>query len=388
MRKANFVKIRRIAAVFAAATVATTTFALAGSTASAQPAGFDEERQDIAGTVDADMLEAMSDTFGYTTAEALDRLAVESLASLAEPELRAQLGDRFAGLWLEPDTNIVQVAVTDASAAITQTGYSTTVVKYSEADLTTWQAGIEADGITSTYVDVTTNKVVIEALPEAAADAGKLAVDAGIPADAVRVDVTTEEPQPMASIVGGDAYYINGSSRCSVGFAVTHPTYGNGFVTAGHCGTVGSSVQGGNGGTGQFRGSSFPGNDYAWVDAASTWTNTALVNRYNGTTVSVTNGNEAAVGASICRSGSTTGWRCGTVQAKNQNVTYPQGTVYNLTRTNACAEPGDSGGSFISGNSAQGMTSGGSGNCSWGGTTYFQPLRPALSAYNLTLVTV
>ncbi len=33
------------------------------------------------------------------------------------------------------------------------------------------------------------------------------------------------------------------------------------------------------------------------------------------------------------------------------------------------------------------MTSGGSGNCSQGGTTYFQPLAPALSAYGLTLVT-
>lgn len=31
------------------------------------------------------------------------------------------------------------------------------------------------------------------------------------------------------------------------------------------------------------------------------------------------------------------------------------------------------------------MTSGGSGNCSSGGTTFFQPLNPILSAYGLTL---
>jgi streptogrisin C len=33
------------------------------------------------------------------------------------------------------------------------------------------------------------------------------------------------------------------------------------------------------------------------------------------------------------------------------------------------------------------MTSGGSGNCRTGGTTYFQPIGPALSAWGLTLVT-
>ena len=66
---------------------------------------------------------------------------------------------------------------------------------------------------------------------------------------------------------------------------------------------------------------------------------------------------------------------------------YAEGTVTGLTRTNVCAEPGDSGGSFISGNQAQGMTSGGSGNCTFGGTTYFQPVNEVLSAYNLRLIT-
>ncbi len=96
---------------------------------------------------------------------------------------------------------------------------------------------------------------------------------------------------------------------------------------------------------------------------------------------------QAAVGASICRSGSTTGWRCGVIRQHGASVTYAQGTVSGLTRTTACAEPGDSGGSFISGNQAQGMTSGGSGNCSVGGTTYHQPVNEALSVYGLTLRT-
>ena len=67
--------------------------------------------------------------------------------------------------------------------------------------------------------------------------------------------------------------------------------------------------------------------------------------------------------------------------------------VRGLTRTNVCAEPGDSGGSFVSNPgsgtrvTARGMTSGGSGNCRTGGTTFFQPVGEALSAYGLTLYT-
>jgi streptogrisin C len=71
----------------------------------------------------------------------------------------------------------------------------------------------------------------------------------------------------------------------------------------------------------------------------------------------------------------------------NQTVNYANGPVHEMTKTNACAEGGDSGGSFISGNQAQGVTSGGSGNCSSGGTTFYQPVNPILSKYGLTLKT-
>jgi streptogrisin C len=64
-----------------------------------------------------------------------------------------------------------------------------------------------------------------------------------------------------------------------------------------------------------------------------------------------------------------------------------------MIRTNVCAEPGDSGGSLVTNPGsattvrAVGLTSGGSGNCRSGGTTYFQPVTEALSANGLTLVT-
>lgn len=96
----------------------------------------------------------------------------------------------------------------------------------------------------------------------------------------------------------------------------------------------------------------------------------------------------AAVGTTVCRSGSTTGYRCGIVQATNTSVCYAQGCVYQVTRTTACGEPGDSGGPFVSNSrQAQGLLSGGSGNCTSGGTTFSQPINEVLSVYGLTLVT-
>ena len=93
------------------------------------------------------------------------------------------------------------------------------------------------------------------------------------------------------------------------------------------------------------------------------------------------------MGAAVCRSGSTTGTRCGTVLAKNQTVVYPEGAVSGLTRTNVCAEGGDSGGPWLSGDQAQGVTSGGSGDCTAGGETFFQPVNEILATNDLTLLT-
>lgn len=96
---------------------------------------------------------------------------------------------------------------------------------------------------------------------------------------------------------------------------------------------------------------------------------------------------QALTGAAVCRSGSTTGWHCGTIEQHDTSVTYAEGTIDGVTRTSVCAEPGDSGGSYISGTQAQGVTSGGSGDCTSGGTTFYQPINPVLSTYGLTLRT-
>lgn len=335
----------------------------------------------------AGVLDAMKRDLGLSGSAARARLAFQAGAAETEQHLSTRLGADYAGAWVDPKANVLHVAVTDAAdgPAIRAAGARPVVARHSLADLDRYKAGLDAalapaaSTVPSWYVDVATNSVVVNATAGAVAQARDLVAAAGVPADAVKVVETTEAPRTFIDVIGGNAYYIGGSSRCSVGFAVT-----GGFVTAGHCGRTGATT---TSPSGTFAGSSFPGNDYAWVRVASGNTPIGAVNNYSGGTVAVAGSTQATVGSSVCRSGSTTGWRCGTIQAFNATVNYAQGSVSGLIRTNVCAEPGDSGGSLVAGNQAQGMTSGGSGNCSSGGTTYFQPVNEALSAYGLTLVT-
>ncbi|GAA3765750.1 alpha-lytic protease prodomain-containing protein [Plantactinospora mayteni] len=334
------------------------------------------------------MLAAMQRDLGLTAAQARTRISRDDQASRTDAGLRKSLGRAYAGGWISAGGDLV-VAVTDRAQAarVTAAGAQPKLVARSEAQLDGVKSGLDraatkapARSVPGWYVDVATNTVVVLASGGTSAATAFVAAS-GVDAAAVRIVSSTEAPRLYYDVRGGDAYYMGG--RCSVGFSVT-----GGFVTAGHCGTTGTATQGYNQvAQGTFQGSSFPGNDYAWVQTNSNWTPQPWVNDYAGGNVTVAGSTESAVGAAICRSGSTTGWRCGTVQAKNQTVNYAEGSVSGLTRTNACAEPGDSGGSWLSGQQAQGVTSGGSGNCTSGGTTYFQPVNEILSVYGLTLRT-
>ncbi|MFI6888486.1 S1 family peptidase [Streptosporangium canum] len=331
------------------------------------------------------IVDALQRDLGLTAEQAVTRLANEERAMTTESTLSGTLGGKYAGAWLNGDATQLLVGTNDATTAdaIRAQGAQPVIVSRSLEQLNAVkdrldQAPAQAKaGASLWYVDLPTNSVVIQAAQQAGGEA--LVAAAGVDKDAVRVAVTTERPQPFIDIIGGNPYYI-GSSRCSIGFSVTKGGT-PGFVTAGHCGRAGSRT---TNPTGTFQGSSFPGNDYAWVAAPGN-TPRPWVKGSGGANVIVRGSTQAVVGSSICRSGSTTGWRCGTIQQHNASVTYPQGTVSGLTRTSACAQPGDSGGSFISGSQAQGTTSGGSGNCTSGGTTYHQPVNEPLSVYGLTL---
>jgi streptogrisin D len=66
-------------------------------------------------------------------------------------------------------------------------------------------------------------------------------------------------------------------------------------------------------------------------------------------------------------------------------VNYAEGTVTGMIKTNVCAEGGDSGGPLFGGTKVLGLASGGSGNCSSGGLTYFQPVTEPLAFYGVNV---
>ncbi|ALO12953.1 Putative serine protease [Streptomyces venezuelae] len=338
-----------------------------------------------------ELLSAMQRDLGLTRPQALTRLANEAEAGATAAGLRQSLAGAFAGAWVDgAESGTLTVATTRSAdtAAIRATGANARLVPHSLTALERAKRALDRGATAEApvrYVDVRANVLVVE---ETRAGAGARLVEAaGVPRDLVRVVRTDRAPRPLYDIRGGDAYYMGGGGRCSVGFAVTRGAT-QGFATAGHCGRAGTTTSGFNQvAQGSFQASTFPGNDMAWVAANTNWTSTPYVKGSGGANVQVTGSVLQPVGASVCRSGSTTGWHCGTIQQHNTSVTYPEGTISGVTRTTVCAEPGDSGGSYISGSQAQGVTSGGSGNCSSGGTTFFQPLNPLLQNYGLTLKT-
>ncbi|WP_394813947.1 S1 family peptidase [Streptomyces litchfieldiae] len=243
-------------------------------------------------------------------------------------------------------------------------------------------------GGTAWTVDKATNRVVVTVDETVSAgEISELRQSAGSLRGALTIERT--EGRLQRYIAGGDAIYASAGWRCSAGFNVqSGSTYY--FVTAGHCteglpswytnSSLSTSI-------GPTAGTSFPGNDYGIVRYSnSSVARPGTVNLYNGSTRDITSAANATNGQSVQRSGSTTGLRSGSVTGLNYTVNYGGGDIVSgLTRTNVCAEPGDSGGPFFSGSVALGLTSGGSGNCSTGGTTYYQPVVEALNAYGVSV---
>jgi streptogrisin D len=209
------------------------------------------------------------------------------------------------------------------------------------------------------------------------AGAGDAGAGAGIGAEAAGVD-------------GGDAIF-GGGSRCSLGFNVDVDG-APGFLTAGHCGNIAetwASDQQGADQVGTTKTSVFPVSDFALVlydDPATAASST--VDLTDGTTQAINQAAEAAVGMAVQKSGSTTGLSDGEVTGLNATVNYGNGDIVNgLIQTSVCAEPGDSGGPLFAADSAVGLTSGGSGDCTVGGETFFQPVTTALEAVGATIGT-
>jgi streptogrisin B len=250
--------------------------------------------------------------------------------------------------------------------------------QFSDGELSAASHAVKRSGVggIAWYVDDSADRVVVTTDSSVSrGEQAKIRRSADDNSAALRFEDTSGAFRPLLS--AGDAIYGR-RFRCSLGFnVVKNGTYY--FLTAGHCGKSEKTwYTNASGSTliGPTIGYSFPGNDYALV-------------RYDNASLSHPGGFTAAnafVGERVTRDGSTTGVHSGTVTALNATVRYQGGgTVSGLIQTTVCAEPGDSGGPLYDGNKALGITSGGSGNCTTGGTTFFQPVPEAANAYGVTV---
>ncbi|WP_062647123.1 S1 family peptidase [Streptomyces sp. NBRC 110468] len=310
----------------------------------------------------------------------LSALAAGKLAST----LGQDLGADAAGTYYDAQSKSLVVNVLDAAAAKTveAAGAKARIVENSLAELAGARTKLTADASvpgTAWVTDPTTNKVVVTA-DRTVSDAewAKLTKVVDGLGQVAELQRTKGEFKPF--IAGGDAI-TGGTGRCSLGFNVVKggEPY---FLTAGHC-TDAISTWSDSSGTeiGANEVSSFPDNDYGLVKYTAEVDHPSEVDLYNGSAQQITGAAEATVGMKVTRSGSTTQVHSGTVTGLDATVNYGNGDIVNgLIQTDVCAEPGDSGGSLFSGSSAVGLTSGGSGDCTSGGETFFQPVTEALSA--------
>lgn len=390
---------------------------------------------------------AMERDLGLSGAQLSQYLQTERLARAEQTRLSQAQGRNFGGSWIERQANgryqlvvgttSLQPRAAPAGVEIRHLRHSLASLKASKQQLDTMlaQGARTPKGVYGWYVDQPSNSVVVT-VGKGGLQAGiDFVAASGADADSVRFETLDEQPTLRVDIQGGRGYNtVPGDGyiyACSVGFSVTQGST-PGFVSAGHCGDTGTTVYNEDAPfqpgarIGTFAGSSFPqpggtGPDYSWVRVDAGNPLLPSVYGYGYGDVTVTGHAEAPIGGAICRSGRTTGWHCGTIQAKNVTITYSTGeTVLNLTQTTACSEGGDSGGSYINGTGdAQGVLSGGSGSCKGdknttfsatqargvaqarkgkpgggggGGKpsrarTFFTPVNPILQAYNLNIVT-
>ncbi|WP_020387938.1 S1 family peptidase [Kribbella catacumbae] len=320
--------------------------------------------------------------------------------------LEGQLGSRVVGSYLDGAGDLV-VSVSDQATAdlVRQAGAIPKLVDYTLEQLLKVQAELDdvatsssAGRVKSWYVDPISGTVVVTApsgvrdsitqrfLRKAKANGGKVTLRR------TRGAVTTTDEQ--FGLLGGYQVDKNTGYTCSLGFNAQTNDGGRIFLTAGHC-TAGKPSFSRNGYViGNTRSSSFPGNDFGTVSVIEGWDQQGRVERWGANDVQVRGVADAMVGAELCKSGKSTGWTCGKIVARNVTVNYGGNKVVRgLIQHTACVESGDSGGANMTGDYAQGITSGAaliSGQCldkhGQANESYSQPIGEALSASGASLV--
>ncbi|GGS07199.1 hypothetical protein GCM10010269_52880 [Streptomyces humidus] len=319
-------------------------------------------------------------------------------ASDLASQLQKMLGDSFAGSYYDTAGKQLVVNVANVSgdqgnviAQAERAGAKVREVENSAAELKAAAQTLKTRATiagTSWAVDPKTNKIRVTA--DSTVTGGKWnrieSTVKSLGSGMATIQKSAGVLKPLVS--GGDAIF-GGGARCSLGFNVTAGDGSPAFLTAGHCGVAAkqwSDTQNGQP-IATVDQATFPGDgDFALVKYDDANTKAPSDVNTGQQTVAISQAADATVGTQVFRMGSTTGLHDGQVLGLDATVNYPEGTVTGLIQTNVCAEPGDSGGSlFTQDGQAVGLTSGGSGDCTAGGETFFQPVTTALAAVGATL---
>lgn len=308
-----------------------------------------------------------------------------------------------SGYWFDASLGRLVVAVTSQAAAdqVRGVGAEPKTVARTQADLDRLKVAVDRmgrhPGVVGWGIDPRTNGLVLWTSTPYPTDF----VDRVRALDPhVRVESGPAPMQQSGTVRPGSPWWPGGESDCSVGFPATDSGGGKHFVTAGHCTNdadqpaYGQSVQQNRLGTSNVGGTHSVNareGDMGVVDVTEpNWNLSATVNTWGQPAVVVAGSTEPIVGMSVCHSGNTSHWQCGTVTAVNQTIDYGSVVIEGLATTNACSLGGDSGGAWLAGTNAVGLHSGGQSSCTPGGAddqSIFQPVNEALGRWGLTLVT-
>jgi hypothetical protein len=353
--------------------------------------------------------DVLGQSWGVSPAEAKVRLDGEHTKAAAFETAKSQLD----GAFFDNDRQlVVNVHSAKAAEVARAHGLSPRTVARGEKALTRLQTQVQALADKSGSVQVQSIgadlpsdrlQVVLQPGKQSAKTVALVKQLKAIPG----VDVSSNDTTltMTADVIGGQIMDLVPGTNCSLGFSGTRNGGDNVMLSAGHCVEGNPMVQNssavrlGVGVASRFRTGS-PSVDMGLMDIDSNNVGRGYIDNRNGQTTRVTGSSKAPVGSTICKAGNTTGWTCGTISQYNLTVNYgsPSGAVTRtsgLARSTVCTEGGDSGGAYISGTLAQGMTSGGpsdghdcgfnQGSNATGSYSFYQPVVDAAQYYGVTL---
>ncbi|MBL1072937.1 trypsin-like serine protease [Nocardia sp. 2] len=347
----------------------------------------------------AELIAAITRDLRISPEQYLQRSDLAQQVAAFSATAQRQYPDLFAGAWLDesgqaivalaggPGIDAARKAVQDAGYTVKDVAKSETALRGEKNAFAKWlegQPASVASQVRGVAVDTVNNAIAVRVdqgglqLP-GFAESARVIVMAAPPV--AGEDTEVQRAADIAStgtgpIAAGDAYAsIAGrmSLRCSTGFNGTDGSGAVVNITAGHCNPNIAATGGGNSPgvyelvndragnqMGTFEKSILGNQDYSIVSIDNAFRDrfsNNLVRVPNAAPIAVTGVAVPVVGAPVCKSGSRTGFSCGTVNAVDQTVQVGDRLLTQSFSANICALPGDSGGPIVTGTLALGISS-------------------------------